>query len=188
MDEWQSSVEETCSAPSCDCDAMQARLQRAEAEIRRLTRCIQLRDRKLSELRKVLANSAVAHYCVEDRLQRELDALRINTPTDMTDDLPNGIEGDPQRNGVTVRLPYVTAILSVLFDTMVAFWADCDRHRLPKSSTVAHAIDERLGLSAQTNGEASRSSQAYASAIRPDWVKDADMRHHRPVVLGKRFP
>jgi hypothetical protein len=47
---------------------------------------------------------------------------------------------------VIVRLPYLTTILSVLFDAMHVFWGDCDDGRLPKSSTVAHAIDERLGL------------------------------------------
>ena len=179
MDEWQSSNTTTCSAPLCDCVVMEHRLRRAEVEIRRLTQCLQLKDQKLCELRKVLANSAIAHYCVEDRLQRELDALRINMPADEMDDPLDQTNRDPSKNGVVIKLPYMTEILSVLFDTMVAFWADCDRHRLPKSSTVARAIDERLGLSGQSNGDASRSSQAYASAIRPDWVKDADMRHRR---------
>jgi hypothetical protein len=77
-----------------------------------------------------------------------------------------------------VKLPYVTSILSVLFDAMRTFWADCDHEHPPKSATVALAIDERLGLSSQQSGEASRSGQAYASAIRPDWVKEADNRHH----------
>lgn len=178
MDEWQTSNTATCSAPSCDGMVAQQRLRRAEAEIRRLTRCLQLKDQKLCELTRVLANSATAHYCIEDRLQRELDALRISMPTDDLHFLDQA-GSDSSRNGVVIKLPYTTAILSVLFDTMTAFWADCDRHRVPKSSTVARAIDERLGLRGQPNGDASRSSQAYASAIRPDWVKDTDMRHHR---------
>ncbi|PXX23116.1 MULTISPECIES: hypothetical protein [Burkholderia] len=187
MDEWQASNTTTCSAPSCDCAAVQHRLRGAEAEIRRLTRCLQLKDQKLCELRKVLAHSATVHYCVEDRLQRELDALRINMPADGMDTPFDRTDRGPSIDGVVVKLPYMTAILSVLFDTMVTFWADCDRHRLPKSSTVARAIDERLGLSGQSNGDASRSSQAYASAIRPDWVKDADMRHHRNTSV-RRYP
>jgi len=187
MDEWQSSNTTACSAPSCDGVVMQHRLWRAEVEIRRLTRCLQLKDQKLCELRRVLANSATAHYCVEDRLQRELDALRINLPADEMDTPFDRTDSSPSIDGVIIKLPYMTAILSVLFDTMAAFWADCDRHRLPKSSTVARAIDERLGLRGQSNGDASRSSQAYASAIRPDWVKDTDMRHHRN-TSARRHP
>ncbi|EDT02847.1 conserved hypothetical protein [Burkholderia ambifaria IOP40-10] len=178
MDEWQTSNAATCLAPSCEAMVVQQRLQRAEAEIRRLTKCLQLKDRKLCELRCVLVNSATAHYCIEARLQRELDALRINMPADEADVLDRA-GSDTPASGVVIQLPYTTAILSVLFDTMTAFWADCDRHRIPKSSVVARAIDARLGLRGQPNGDASRSSQAYASAIRPDWVKDTDMRHHR---------
>ncbi|WP_175824456.1 hypothetical protein [Burkholderia cepacia] len=176
---WQSSNKSACLAPACDCDALQIRLRRAETQIRRLTRCVQLKDQKLCELEKVLTNSAAAHYCVEERMQRELDALRIDMPADVTSMPDHQIDGDPVGSGVVVRLPYLTAILAVLFDAMQLFWADCDHCRLPKSSTVAHAIDERLGLRAQASGEGSRTGQAYASAIRPDWVKDADNRHHR---------
>ncbi|MDE1011672.1 MAG: hypothetical protein OSB38_39020, partial [Paraburkholderia fungorum] len=62
--------------------------------------------------------------------------------------------------------------------------AECDHDHFPKSATVARAIDERLGLSSQANGEASRSAQAYASAIRPDWIKEGDNRHHcRPAGM-----
>ncbi|KWF32733.1 hypothetical protein WL88_25660 [Burkholderia diffusa] len=176
---WRSSDTSACSAPAYDFEALQIRLRRAETQIRRLTRCIQLKDEKLCELGKALANSATAHYCVEERLQRELDALRIDMPADVPSERHKPFDVDSMGGGVIVRLPYLTAILSVLFDAMHVFWADCDDGRLPKSSTVAHAIDERLGLRAQANGEGSRTGQAYASAIRPDWVKDADNRHHR---------
>lgn len=175
-----------CSMPSCDCAGLHNRLKHAETEISRLTRCIQLKDQKLCELGKVLANSASAHYCFEERLQREIDALRINTSTEATSEQLRQTDEDSSGCGVVVRLPYVTAILSVLFDAMRVFWADCDHGRLPKSSTVAHAIDERLGLSAQASGESSRTGQAYASAIRPDWVKGADNRHRRRTVTAQR--
>ncbi|MPV64794.1 hypothetical protein GD429_02650 [Burkholderia sp. BE17] len=176
---WRSSDTNACLTPACDCEALQIRLRRAEAQIRRLTRCVELKDAKLCELGKVLANSATAHYCVEERLQRELDALRIDMPADVSSEPHGPVDGGSMGGGVIVRLPYLTAILSVLFDAMHVFWADCDDGRLPKSSTVAHAIDERLGLRAQASGEGSRTGQAYASAIRPDWVKDGDNRHHR---------
>lgn len=160
------------------------RSQRIEAEVLRLTRCIEMKDRQLCELRKALAHSATVHYSFEDRLQRELESLRVMMPGEALDEPWAKPDSGRTQDGVVVRLPYVTTVLSVLFDAMCAFWADCDRDRPPKSATVAHAIDERLGLSSQHNGEASRSGQAYASAIRPDWVKEADNRHHcRPAGM-----
>ncbi len=160
------------------------RLRRAEAEVRRLTRCVELKDRQLCELRRALAHSATVHYSFEDRLQRELDSLRIMAPNDGFEEHWGTPASDQPGEGVVVKLPYMTSILSILFDAMCTFWGDCDRDRPPKSATVAHAIDECLGLSSQQNGEASRSGQAYASAIRPDRVKEADNRHHcRPARM-----
>ncbi|MEK6291648.1 MAG: hypothetical protein V4793_09710 [Paraburkholderia tropica] len=160
------------------------RLQRIVAEVRRLTRSIEIKDRQLCELRSALAHSATVHYSFEDRLQRELESLRIMMPGDTVPGTWAKPRSDQTQEGIVVRLPYVTNVLSVLFDAMCVFWADCDRDHLPKSATVAHAIDERLGLSSQQNGEASRSGQAYASAIRPDWVKEVDNRHHcRPTGM-----
>lgn len=154
------------------------RLQQAEAKVRRLTRCIEMKDRQLCELRKALAHSATVHYSFEDRLQRELDSLRIMMPVNDFGGHWGMAASERPDEGIVVKLPYVTSILSVLFDAMCTFWTDCDHAHPPKSATVAHAIDERLGLNSQRNGEASRSGQAYASAIRPDGVKEADNRHH----------
>ena len=160
------------------------RLQRAEAEVRRLTRCMEMKDRQLCELRKALAHSATVHYSFENRLQRELDSLRIMMPVNEFQEHRGKSASDRPEEGIVVKLPYVTLILSVLFDAMCTFWADCDGDHPPKSATVAHAIDERLGLSSQRNGDASRSGQAYASAVRPDWAKEADNRHHcRPAGI-----
>jgi hypothetical protein len=160
------------------------RLQRAEAEVRRLTRCMEMKERQLCELRKALAHSATVHYSFEDRLQRELDSLRIMMPVNDCREHWGTPASERPDEGIIVKLPYVTSILSVLFDAMCTFWADRDHDHPPKSATVAHAIDEHLGLSSQQNGEASRSGQAYASAIRPDWVKGADNRHHcRPAGM-----
>lgn len=154
------------------------RLQCAEAEVRRLARCMEMKDRQLCELRKTLAHSAAVHYSFEDSLQRELESLRGMMHASGFQEHWGTPASDRSGEGVVVKLPYMTSILSVLFDAMCTFWADCDHDHPPKSATVAHAIDERLGLSSQQNGEASRSGQAYASAIRPDWVKAADNRHH----------
>lgn len=165
--------------------ALDPRLQRAEAEVRRLTRCLEVKDRQLCELRNALAHSATVHYSVEDRLQRELDSLRIMMADEAFEAQCHQSSADRTERGIVVRLPYVTSILSVLFDAMCMFWGNFDRDHSPKSMTVARAIDERLGLSSQPNGEASRSGQAYASAIRPDRVKEADNRHHCRPAAGR---
>ncbi|MFL9944096.1 hypothetical protein [Paraburkholderia graminis] len=166
------------------------RLQRAEAEVRRLARCIEIKDRQLRQLREALAHSATVHYSFEYRLQRELDSLRIMLrcrESRESRERRGRFAGDEPEKGIVVKLPYVTSTLSVLFDAMRTFWADCHHDHPPKSATVAYAIDERLGLKSQRNGEASRSGQAYASAIRPDWVKEADNRHHcRPAGTRQR--
>lgn len=158
------------------CGTLHERLVQSEAEVARLHRCMALRDAQLAELRQALAHCATLHYSVEDRLQRELDALRIMIPAGAGHAACSCASQSDV--AVVVTLPYITSTLSVLFDAMRTFWANDDSGHLPKSTTVAHAIDERLGLSSQANGEASRSGQAYASAIRPDWVKEADNRHH----------
>lgn len=178
LNAWTADRPEDCSLVPPTQGNLHVHLQRAEAEVRRLNRCMELRDRQLCELRKALAHSATIHYSVEDRLQRELDSLRIMMPVEELHTQCHRSGSNRTENAVVVTLPYVTSTLSVLFDAMRTFWADCDRDHSPKSTTVAHAIDERLGLSSQANGEASRSGQAYASAIRPDWVKEADNRHH----------
>ena len=117
-------------------------------------------------------------------LQRELDSLRIMMPLDGLTERPQKPGDHPPEKGVVVSLPYLTSTLSVLFDAVCTFWPHYDDGRLPKSATVAHAIDERLGLKSQQNGEVSHSGQAYASAIRPDCLKEADNRHHcRPARM-----
>ncbi|HKU00275.1 MAG TPA: hypothetical protein VJS30_27645 [Paraburkholderia sp.] len=154
------------------------RLQRVEAEVRRLNNWAEIKERQLCELRRALAYLPMVHAPPEVGLQKDLGSLRIVKPVKEAQAQWTQSSSDETEPGVVVRLPYVTSILSVLFDAMYTFWADCERDRPPKSLIVAQAIDERLGFNSQLNGEASRSAQAYASAIRPDWVKEADNRHH----------
>jgi hypothetical protein len=165
------------------------RIQRAEAEVSRLESRLESKERELNELQMALAYSAARQYAAEHRLERELQSVgpsnlaaepaRCQTGTNN----PSWSDGrrDPE-GGVIIYLPFVTEVLSTLFDAMYAFWKDYDPEHPPKSSAVARAIDERLHLTAQPNGEASRSGQAYASAIRPDCIKEADRRHH----VGRR--
>ncbi len=161
------------------------RVQRAETEVSRLENQLKSKERQIAELQIALAHSAARQYAAEDRLERELESVRATASSaglaDSSTGLVNHSSGGGQRDpagGVIIHLPYVTAVLSALFDAMYVFWKDYDMDRPPKSSTVARAIDERLDFKAQSNGEASRSGQAYASAIRPDCIKEADNRHH----------
>lgn len=184
VDAWTVAAMESAPPISSANAAPDRRLRRAEAEVHRLTRCMAMKDQQLCELRRALAHSATVHYSFEDRLQRELESLRIAMLVDNPLDERDEAGGGSTAEGIVVRLPYMTSILSVLFDAMHMFWAECDHDHFPKSATVARAIDERLGLSSQANGEASRSAQAYASAIRPDWIKEGDNRHHcRPAGM-----
>lgn len=95
------------------------RLRRAEAEVRRLTRCVELKDRQLCELRRALAHSATVHYSFEDRLQRELDSLRIMAPNDGFEEHWGTPASDEPGEGVVVtghryrRTRAVSAILPI---------------------------------------------------------------------------
>ena len=76
------------------------RLQRAEAEVRRLTRCMEMKDQQLCELRRALAHSATVHCSFEDRLQRELDSLRIMMPVDGLRPHRDKVGDDPPGEGI----------------------------------------------------------------------------------------
>lgn len=137
LNAWKADRSKEHSLLSTTQDSLHARLLRAEAEVRYLKRCVELRDRQLGELRMALAHSATIHYSVEDRLQRELDALRITTATDELNTQFHRCSSEWTEHACVVTLPYVTSTLSVLFDAMRTFWAHCDRERPPKSMTVA---------------------------------------------------
>jgi hypothetical protein len=155
----------------------QRRAQQAEADVRRLTERLKGKERQVTETERALVRTVALHHAIEERQEQELESLRAMVPTWKTY-LCTRDGASERSDGVMVSLPYVTGILSVMFDAMHAFWSTYDENNPPKSSAVAHAIDERLHLKAQPNGEASRSGQTYASAIRPDWIKEADSRHH----------
>lgn len=76
LNAWIVTGKERASLMLSTSGALDQRLTRAEAEVRRLTRCMEMKDRQLRELRKALVHAATVHYSFEDRLQRELDSLR----------------------------------------------------------------------------------------------------------------
>ncbi|MFM0079016.1 hypothetical protein P0D72_09020 [Paraburkholderia sediminicola] len=156
---------------------LQRRVDQAEADVRRLTERLRGKDRQLAEMGNALLRTVALHHAIEERQEEELESLRTMVPAWKT---CRCISDGPSEHsdGITVHLPFITEILSGMFDVMQTFWSGYDENNPPKSSVVAHAIDERLNLRAQPDGEASRSGQTYASAIRPDWLKEADSRHH----------
>jgi hypothetical protein len=153
------------------------RAEQAEVNIRRLSERLNGKDRQIAAMEKAIARTVALHHAVEERLEQELESLHTMSPGwGMQGNVDN--DASPEQTvGVVVRLPYVTGTLTVLFDVMRIFWSDWDPERPPKSSTVAHAIDKRLNLKGQSSGEASRSAQTFAAAIRPDSVSEADGRH-----------
>ncbi|WP_434106237.1 hypothetical protein [Paraburkholderia caffeinilytica] len=160
-----------------DTNALQRRFDQAEADVRRLKERLRDKDRQLAEMGKALLRTVALHHAIEERQEDELESLRAMVPAWKTCQCV--CDGPSEySDGITVHLPFITEILSGMFDVMHTFWSGYDENNPPKSSVVAHAIDERLNLRAQPDGEASRSGQTYASAIRPDWLKEADSRHH----------
>ncbi|MBB5406443.1 hypothetical protein HDG34_000358 [Paraburkholderia sp. HC6.4b] len=174
-----------CQAPgACDgivskatFNTLQRRVDRAEADVRRLTERLREKDRQLAEMGKALLRTVALHHATEEGLEEEIDSLRAIIPV-WKACLYTSAGPSEQSDGITIHLPFITEILSGMFDIMHTFWSSYDENNPPKSSVVAHAIDKRLNLKGQPNGEASRSGQTYASAIRPDWLKEADSRHH----------
>ncbi|MEX3634546.1 hypothetical protein AB3X90_09000 [Paraburkholderia sp. BR14427] len=160
-------------------NSLQRRVDQAEADVRRLTEQLRGKERQLSDMGKALLRTVAVHHAIEERQEQELESLRAMAPSWRT--LQCACEEQSEHSyGITVRLPFITEILSGMFDVMQIFWSDYDENNPPKSSVVARAIDERLNLKAQPDGEASRSAQTYASAIRPDWLKEtAGSRYSR---------
>ncbi|QBP10450.1 hypothetical protein [Cupriavidus metallidurans] len=94
---------------------------------------------------------------------------QANTPAEKADAGSTG-------GGITVQLPYITKGLTALFSVMREQWSDYDKNRQPKSAIVARAIDAALGYKQQSSGEPSRNGQSLAALIRPDEIREADLR------------
>jgi hypothetical protein len=159
------------------------RVAESKALVLRLTDRLRKRDRRIELLELAIARTVFMHHVWTTHLERKLERFSVSGAEKRAN-----AEG-PARNfthtatrpesadGVTVHLPHLTRTLEALFDVMREYWSDWDPERPPKSSTVARAIDEKLGLKPQANGEASRSAQTFAAALRPDSVSEADGRH-----------
>lgn len=149
------------------------------ADVCRLTARLKGRDVQIEVLERVLVRTVVMHQVwaahLERRLERRSTSVAMTRPDNSV--AQKGTENEKGEDGLTVCLPHMTRTLAVLFDVMREYWSEWDPERPPKSSTVARAIDERLGLKGQPNGEASRSAQTFAAALRPDLVNENDGRH-----------
>ncbi|RQV59904.1 hypothetical protein DF018_30225 [Burkholderia cenocepacia] len=152
----------------------QQRSEEAQALIARLTARLRGRERRIARLELAISRTVVMHHVWASHLERRLERLPF-APTAVGDDTPSVKAA--QERGVTVHLPHLTRTLEALFEVMREYWSEWEPDRPPKSSTVARAIDERLGLKGQANGEASRGAQTFAAALRPDSVNESDGRH-----------
>jgi hypothetical protein len=148
-----------------------------EADVRRLTERLKGRDLQIEMLERVLVRTVVMHQVWAAHLERRLERKPSSVATIRPHSPVAQKENEQGENGPTVRLPHMSRTLAALFDVMWTYWSAWDPERPPKSSTVARAIDEKLGLKGQANGEASRSAQTFAAALRPDSVNEADGRH-----------
>ena len=150
------------------------RAEESHALIGRLTTRLRARDRRIQLLELAIARSAVMHHVWSSHLERKLERSPV---ADTSGSAEKPVVDPAHGSGVIVHLPHLTRTLEALFDVMREHWSEWDPERLPKSSTVARAIDQRLGLKGQVNGEASRSAQTFAAALRPDSVNETDGRH-----------
>lgn len=166
------------AAASESAEYWRARFENADAHVSRLSARLRGRDQRLLLLERALARTVALHHSLEDSLEQRLEQClgQIAQATEST--ASRDVPDRPASSGIVVRLPHLTRTLSALFDVMREHWTQWDPEHPPKSSTVARAIDMRLGLKGQANGEASRSAQTFAAALRPDSVNEADGRHH----------
>ncbi|WP_118182866.1 hypothetical protein [Paraburkholderia phosphatilytica] len=166
-------AQDQTSNPEPEC--WQRRSEELQALIARLTVRLRGRERRIARLELAISRTVVMHHVWASHLERRLERLPF-TVTTVAGDTPAAAAAHGP--GVTVRLPHLTRTLEALFEVMQEYWSEWEPDRPPKSSTVARALDEKLGLKGQANGEASRSAQTFAAALRPDSVNESDGRYH----------
>lgn len=159
-------------------DYWRIRFRDAESAVSRLSSRLRGRDQRILLLERALARTVALHHALEDSLEQRLEHCSEQTGRVGEPDQSGQVSPDRTGSSVIVRLPHFTRTLSLVFDVMWEYWAQWDPERPPKSATVARAIDAKLGLKGQATGEASRSAQTFAAALRPDSVNDTDGRHH----------
>lgn len=164
-------------------DYWRRRVEESKALATRLTDRLRKRDRRIELLELAIARTVFMHHVWATHLERKLERSSVSgverrpNAEGQAGDSLDATATDDSAGGVIVHLPHLTRTLDALFDVMREYWSEWDPDRPPKSSTVARAIDEKLGLKAQASGEASRSAQTFAAALRPDSVTESDGRH-----------
>jgi hypothetical protein len=148
----------------------------SQASVERLIVRLRGRDKRIQLLERALARTAVMHHLWALHLERRLDRMDVGSSVGIREG--TSIPATREEDGVVVKLPHMNTTLASLFEVMWSHWSFWEPERPPKSSVVARAIDERLGWKCQANGEASRSAQTFAAALRPDSISEADGRHH----------
>ncbi|MFP3613180.1 hypothetical protein SB778_24035 [Paraburkholderia sp. SIMBA_050] len=163
-------------------DYWRRRAEESKVSIARLADRVRKRDRRIQLLETALARTVLMHHVWTSHVERRLERLSVSSAgtEDNVEERPGDLpvaRSEREATGVVVHLPHITRTLEALFDVMCEYWSNWDPDRPPKSATVARAIDEKLGLKAQANGEASRSAQTFAAALRPESVNESDGRH-----------
>ncbi|WP_438391687.1 hypothetical protein [Caballeronia sp. DA-9] len=165
--EWQAHTTHGDGATQTEGEDLRHRLELAEQQARRLAQRLHGSNRQVQLLEQGIALSVAIHGVWRanaesemKELRREIAALRAHRSRRRPLSNPSG--------NVDVSLPYMTDPLSGVFDVMRDVSKHYDGRHPPKSTLIALAIDDRLGMRHQRNGDASRSAQAIASLIRPD--------------------
>lgn len=165
-------------ASDAEGEDLRQRLEQAERHAHRLCRRLQGRNRQIDLLEQGIALTVAIHGAWRanaesemKELRREIAELRERRASSSSPSAPSG--------SVSVNLPYMTAPLCSVFEVMRDVSKHYDGRHPPKSTLIALAIDERLGMRHQSNGDASRSAQAIASLIRPDSEHYGGSTRHR---------
>lgn len=157
--------------------AWQRRAQHAERVIHRLSERLKSRDKEIVRLRNALVDTASLFQEAKAKLEQDLESADTGRYTTTVVSLFDA-KPSPGLAETVVRLPYITTTLIALFEMMSTFYADFDNQHPPKSIEVARAIDRKLNYRGQSGNEPSRTGQTYAAAIRPEWIRESDRRHH----------
>lgn len=91
----------------------------------------------------------------------------------------------PPSSGITMTLPHTTRTLEGIFEILRKYWTNYDPENPPKQTTIAEAIDKKLGWTPKSDGTPSRGAETLAVAIRPDPLADADIRRKIRPHRGK---
>ncbi|WP_144155286.1 hypothetical protein [Paraburkholderia sp. BCC1885] len=182
---WQAETTQRDGATYREGEDLRHRLELAEQQARRLARQLQGRNRQVELLEQGIALTVAIYGAWRASAESEMKELRREIATLRTHRASGSSLSTPE-DSVDVSLPYMTDPLCGVFDVMRDVSRHYDGRHPPKSTLIALAIDDRLGMRHQRNGDASRSAQAIASLIRPDPQRQVGSMRRRDHSSGRR--